>query len=71
MGERPPRDRNRRTIPTTCQTHGGCRGFCNLGVAKTPDGEIVLDPHITGGCVIVLDETAAAALFDALGEWLG
>jgi hypothetical protein len=32
---------------------------------------IELDPHVTGGCVIILDERAASELFDALGEWLG
>jgi hypothetical protein len=30
-----------------------------------------LDPHVTGACVIVLDEKAATALFDLLGKWLG
>lgn len=63
------RDR-RRTIPATCQTHRGCRGFCNLRVTKI-DGDIVLDPHVDGSCVITLDETAATQLFDILGKWLG
>jgi hypothetical protein len=31
----------------------------------------VLDPHVTGACVIILDEAAATALFDVLGTWLG
>ena len=35
------------------------------------DGAIVLDPHVAGLCVITLDATAATALFDLLGEWLG
>lgn len=61
---------HRRTIPATCRIHGGPQGFCNLRVSKA-NGDIVLDPHVSGACVIVLDETAAAALFDALGEWLG
>lgn len=69
MGVPGSRD-HRRTIPTTCRTHGGPRGFTNLRVSKV-NGDIVLDPHVTGACVIVLDETAATALFDALGEWLG
>jgi hypothetical protein len=58
-----------RTIPTTCQIHGA-RGFCNLRVTKI-DGEIVLNPHVAGSCVIRLDEVAATQLFDILGEWLG
>jgi hypothetical protein len=33
--------------------------------------DIVLNPHVTGACVIVLNETAATALFDFLGELLG
>jgi hypothetical protein len=62
--------RNRRVIPTTCSVHGGARGFTNLVVSRL-GGEIVLDPHVTGGCVIVLDEAAASQLFDVLGDWLG
>ncbi|HSL08344.1 MAG TPA: hypothetical protein VK887_10265 [Pseudonocardiaceae bacterium] len=58
-----------RTILTTCQVHG-CRGFCNLRVRKI-DGEIVLDPHVAGSCVLRLDEAAATQLFDILGEWVG
>ncbi len=58
-----------RTISTTCQTHG-CRGFCNLRVSKI-GGEIVLNPHVDGSCVLRLDETAATQLFGLLGEWLG
>jgi hypothetical protein len=68
--ERGPARAHGRTIPVTCQTHTGSRGFCNLQVRKA-EGDIVLDPHVTGQCVIVLDETAATALFDLLGEWLG
>ncbi|MGH4010660.1 MAG: hypothetical protein ACRDTH_21280 [Pseudonocardiaceae bacterium] len=45
-------------------------GFTNLMVSKR-DGAIVLDPHVAGSCVLILDETAATALFDLLGEWLG
>ncbi|MBV9011261.1 MAG: hypothetical protein JO272_04295 [Pseudonocardiales bacterium] len=33
-------------------------------------GDIVLDPHVTGECVIILDRAAATALFDILGPWL-
>lgn len=58
-----------RTISVTCQIHGS-KGFCNLRVTKT-DGEIVLNPHVGGSCVLRLDEGAATQLFDLLGEWLG
>jgi hypothetical protein len=58
-----------RTISTTCQIHGS-RGFCNLRVSKV-NGEIVLNPHVDGSCVLSLDSTAATQLFDILGEWLG
>jgi hypothetical protein len=68
--ERGPARAQGRTIPVTCQTHGGSRGFCNLRVRRQ-GGDIVLDPHVTGACVIVLDEAAATELFDLLGEWLG
>jgi hypothetical protein len=60
---------NDRTIPITCQIHG-CRGFCNLRVSKI-DGEIVLNPHVDGSCVLRFDEVAATQLFEVLGEWLG
>ncbi len=64
-----PDSRDRRTIPTTCRTHGAA-GFCNLRVSKV-NGNIVLDPHVDGSCVLELNEAAATALFDVLGEWLG
>jgi hypothetical protein len=35
------------------------------------DGTIVLDPHVTGACVLELNETAATAVHELLGEWLG
>jgi hypothetical protein len=57
------------TIPITCQIHGA-RGFCNLRVSKI-GGEIVLDPHVAGSCVLRLNEVAATQLFDILGQWLG
>jgi len=59
-----------RTIPVTCVPHGGSRGFATLMVHKRGE-EIVLDVPVTGGCVIILDEAAATALFDVLGTWLG
>jgi hypothetical protein len=58
-----------RTIPATCHTHRGCRGFCNLRLSRA-QGEIMLDPHVTGSCVISLDEDAARSLRDTLTEWL-
>ncbi|HEX4100194.1 MAG: hypothetical protein WAN20_09180 [Pseudonocardiaceae bacterium] len=64
------RDPNRRVIDVHCSTHGGPRGFANL-VATKRDDLIELDPHVTGGYVIILDEKAASELFVALGEWIG
>ncbi len=58
-----------RTIPATCQTHGS-KGYCNLRVTNV-NGEIVLNPHIDGSCVLRLDRAAATQLFEAFGEWLG
>lgn len=62
---------NRRAIPVSCGLHRGPRGFANLVVERKPNGDIVLDPHVTGECVIILDETAVKALFQVLGTWLG
>lgn len=63
-----PSDKNQRTVPATCRTHRGCKGFCNLRLAKV-NGEIVLDPHVAGCCVISLDETEARTVRDTLTEW--
>jgi hypothetical protein len=62
--------KNRKAIPVSCGVHQGPRGFANLVVERKPNGEIVLDPHVTGACVIILDEGAARALFDLLRAWL-
>jgi hypothetical protein len=62
---------NRRAIPVSCALHQGPRGFANLVVERKGDDEIVLDVHVTGACVIILDEAAAKALFNVLGTWLG
>lgn len=59
-----------RTVAATCQTHRGCKGFCNLRLTKV-GGEIVLDPHVTGCCVLRFDEIEARAVRDTLTEWLG
>jgi hypothetical protein len=61
---------NRRAIPATCAQHGGPRGYTNLVVSKH-DGDIELDPHVDGCCLITLDETGARVLSEALVEWLG
>jgi hypothetical protein len=61
---------NRTAIPVTCAVHRGPRGFANLVVERKPNGDIVLDPHVTGECVIILDEDAATALFEVLRKWL-
>jgi hypothetical protein len=61
---------NRRTIPSTCRTHGGPMGFCNLRLTKI-NGSIELDPHVADCCVIVFDEEQATAVRDTLIEWLG
>lgn len=60
----------RKMIPATCQLHGGCVGFTNLMVSKR-GGTIVFDPHVTGSCVIALDEASATTLRNMLTEWLG
>lgn len=59
-----------RTIPAACQIDHGHRGFCTLHLSKA-NGEIVLDPHVAGSCVIALDEDGALAIRDTLTEWLG
>jgi hypothetical protein len=61
---------NRKAIPVTCALHRGPRGFANLVVERKHDGDIVLDPHVTGACVIILEEDAATALFEVLRTWL-
>ena len=63
------RGNHRRVVMTTCQAHGAA-GFTNLLVTKQ-DGTIVLNPHVANCCVLRLDEQAAHALLDILGEWLG
>jgi hypothetical protein len=62
--------RTRKVIHATCTKHGGARGFTNLVLTKR-GGEIELDPHATGACVLRLDENAATAVRDTITEWLG
>lgn len=64
------RPSNRRAVGVACALHKGPRGFANLVLEKQGD-EIILDPHVTGECVLLLDEVAAAVIRDALIEWLG
>jgi hypothetical protein len=63
--------KNRRAIPAQCGVHGGPRGFTNVVVERKENGDIIFDPHVTGQCVIIFDEDAAATLFDVLGTWRG
>jgi hypothetical protein len=66
----PKRDRRRVVIHASCSVHQGAVGFTNLLVSKR-DGEIELDPHVDGSCLLTLAEDEACALRDALTEWLG
>lgn len=60
----------RKAIPAMCGPHRGSRGSTSLMVSER-DGTIVLDPHVTGACVLSLDEESARTLRDTLMEWLG
>jgi hypothetical protein len=60
----------RKAIPATCALHRGPMGFANLMVSVI-DGKLVFDPHVTGSCLITLDEDVACVLRDVLTEWLG
>jgi hypothetical protein len=60
----------RKAIPATCGLHRGPVGFANLLVSMQ-GGTIVFDPHVTGACVIALDEEGAKSLRNILTEWLG
>lgn len=64
-------ERRRIIVPCTCAVHGGAAGFTNLAMSKDRDGQIRFDPHVTGGCVILLAEEGACLLRDTLEEWLG
>lgn len=65
-----PTRARRKAIPATCALHKGPVGFANLMVSVN-NGTIMFDPHVTGACVITLDETGACLLRDLLTEWLG
>ncbi|MGH3768611.1 MAG: hypothetical protein ACRDTX_26235 [Pseudonocardiaceae bacterium] len=66
----PAHDRRRVVIHATCTCRGVARGFTNLLMRKV-DGEIELDPHVTGCCRLTMDEDAGCVMRDALIEWLG
>jgi hypothetical protein len=60
--------RTRKAIHATCTKHGGLRGFTNMVLTKR-GGEIELDPHATGACVLRLDEDTATVVRDTLWKW--
>lgn len=60
----------RKEIPATCALERGPVEHVNLMVSKR-DGTIVLDPQVTGSCVISLNEEGATTLGDLLSVWLG
>ncbi len=55
--------------PSCLRAHGAA-GSTNLLVTKK-DAVIVLNPHVANCCVLRLDEQAAPALHEVIGEWLG
>jgi hypothetical protein len=65
-----PNKRRRKAIPVTCGVHRGPEGFANLLVSMQ-GGTVVLDPHVTGECVIALEEDSAEMLCSILTVWLG
>jgi hypothetical protein len=65
-----PSNRFRKGIPATCALHRGPIGFANLMISKQGES-FILDPHVTGECLITLNEHSARALRDIVTEWLG
>jgi hypothetical protein len=65
-----PNKRRRKAIPVTCGVHRGPEGFANLLVSMQ-GATVVLDPHVTGECVIALEEDSAEMLCSILTVWLG
>jgi hypothetical protein len=65
-----PTNHRRKAIPAACALEGGSVEQVNLMVSQG-SGTIVLDPQVTGSCVISLDEKGAATLGDLLSVWLG
>jgi hypothetical protein len=60
----------RKVIHASCSVHQVAMGFTNLVVSKR-NGQIELNPHVDGSCLLTLSEDEACALRDALTEWLG
>lgn len=58
---------NCRVVHVRCATHGAPIGYTNLVV----HGTIELDLQAARACVILIDESGAAVLRDALTAWLG
>jgi len=67
---RRPSNRFRKGIPATCALHRGPMGFINLMISKQGES-FVLDPHVTGECLITLNENSVKELRDVVTEWLG
>jgi hypothetical protein len=65
-----PNRGHRKAIPATCGLHRGPIGFANLMVSLH-GRSVVLDPHVTGECLITLDEQGAKTLCDLVTHWLG
>ncbi|MGH3869790.1 MAG: hypothetical protein ACRDQ4_27565, partial [Pseudonocardiaceae bacterium] len=65
-----PSTGRRKAFPATCALHRGPIGFANLMVSLQ-GRSVVLDPHVTGECVIIFQEQSAKMLRDILTEWLG
>jgi hypothetical protein len=66
-----PNVSNRRVLHASCTCAGVARGFTNVVLRKLPDGHIEIDPHVTGTCVLTLDESGARDLCATVWEWLG
>jgi hypothetical protein len=61
---------SRKVISATCALHPGTPGFTNLEL--TWDGEdLVLHPHATGVCKLILNEAEVGELYAFLDEVLG
>lgn len=65
-----PRRSLHKAIPATCERHRGPMSFANLMISKQGNS-FVLDSHVTGECMITLNEQSAKALRDIVTEWLG
>jgi hypothetical protein len=65
-----PNRRHRTAIPGTCAQHRGPIGFANL-LVSLHGRSVVFDPHVTGQCLITINEDAAKTLRDILTHWLG